>query len=197
MPQKCRPGNEKTVAWIMDERMTSALAPALSPRRGRIVRRAFENSYDGIGRTLIHNPETNELPFPLPGERTKGEGGRKHNFFEEVFLTPPFSLFPPVKNFAKFTRMSKVTNCCTRAIASRPRRTIKFYRDVLGLEESGGTNRQRGSELVFLKAPESDEQIEITYYSRQRPVQVQADLTHLAFEVDSLEEFGNTLPNMA
>ena len=37
----------------MDARMTSALAPALSPRRGRIVRRSFENLYDWIGRTLI------------------------------------------------------------------------------------------------------------------------------------------------
>ena len=30
-------------------------------------------------------------------------------------------------------------------------------------------------------------------FSGQRPVQVQTDLTHLAFEVDSLEEFGKHL----
>jgi hypothetical protein len=57
--------------------MTSALTPALSPRRGRIVRRSFENLYDWIGRTLIR--KTRKL-FPLLGERIKGEGGRKHSF---------------------------------------------------------------------------------------------------------------------
>jgi hypothetical protein len=64
----------------MDERMTSALAPALSPRRGRIVRRSLENLYDWIGRTLIRNTKNNRKPFPLLGERIKGEGGRKHLF---------------------------------------------------------------------------------------------------------------------
>jgi lactoylglutathione lyase len=47
--------------------------------------------------------------------------------------------------------------------------------------------------LVFLKAPGSEEQIEITCFPGSGPVQVQADLTHLAFEVDSLEEFGKHL----
>jgi hypothetical protein len=50
---------------IMDARMTSALAPALSPRRGRIVRRAFENLYDWIGRTLICKTRNKRKPFPL------------------------------------------------------------------------------------------------------------------------------------
>ncbi len=65
---------------IMDARMTSALAPALSPRRGRIVRRSFENLYDWIGRTLIRKPRNNRKLFPLLGERIKGEGGRKDSF---------------------------------------------------------------------------------------------------------------------
>jgi hypothetical protein len=65
----------------MDARMTSALAPALSPRRGRIVRRSFENLYDWIGRTVIRKPRNKpRKPFPLLGERIKGEGGRKHSF---------------------------------------------------------------------------------------------------------------------
>src|ERR1017187_2204340 len=61
-------------------RLTSALTPALSPRRGRIVRRSFEILYDGIGRTLIRKTGNSRKRFPLLGERIKGEGGRKHSF---------------------------------------------------------------------------------------------------------------------
>lgn len=72
-------------------------------------------------------------------------------------------------------------------------RTVAFYRDVLGLVEIKRHKSPRGSELAFLKAPESEETIEITHFPGSGPVQVQADLTHLAFEVDSLEEFGKHL----
>ena len=68
-------------------------------------------------------------------------------------------------------------------------RTVKFYKEVLGLQEVRRHNSPRGSELAFLKAPESDELIEICSFPASGPVQVQADLTHLAFEVDSLAEF--------
>ena len=71
--------------------------------------------------------------------------------------------------------------------------TVRFYRDVLGLEETRRHKSPRGSELVFMKAPESEELIELCYFPSSGPVQVQADLTHLAFEVDSLEEFGRHL----
>ncbi|HET7624705.1 MAG TPA: VOC family protein [Verrucomicrobiae bacterium] len=72
-------------------------------------------------------------------------------------------------------------------------RTVKFYKEILGLEEIRRHKSPRGSELVFLKAPESEELIEITYFPGSGPVQVQADLTHLAFEVESLEAFGKHL----
>ena len=86
--------------------------------------------------------------------------------------------------------MSKVRKLLhTRYRVNDLERTVKFYRDVLGLEEIQRHKSPRGSELVFLKAPESEEQIEITYIPGGGPVQVQPDLTHLAFEVDSLEEF--------
>jgi len=68
-------------------------------------------------------------------------------------------------------------------------RTVQFYKQVLGLEETRRHQSPRGSELVFLKAPESEELIEICYHPDGGPVHVQADLTHLAFEVDSLETF--------
>jgi lactoylglutathione lyase len=72
-------------------------------------------------------------------------------------------------------------------------RTVRFYREILGLEEANRHQSPRGSTLVFLKAPESQELIEICHYPASGPVQVQADLTHLAFEVDSLEAFGRHL----
>jgi lactoylglutathione lyase len=75
-------------------------------------------------------------------------------------------------------------------------RTVKFYKDVLGLEEIRRHKSPRGSELVFLKAPESEETIELCHFPNSGPVQVQPDLTHLAFEVDSLEEFGRHLASL-
>jgi lactoylglutathione lyase len=68
-------------------------------------------------------------------------------------------------------------------------RTVKFYRDVLGLEAIKRHKSPRGSELVFLKTPGSEELLEITYFPGSGPVQVQPDLTHLAFEVDDLAAF--------
>ena len=86
--------------------------------------------------------------------------------------------------------MSKVTKLLhTRYRVNDLERTVKFYREVLGLEEIRRHKSPRGSELVFLKAPESREEIEICHFSGSASVQVQPDLTHLAFEVDSLEDF--------
>jgi len=81
----------------------------------------------------------------------------------------------------------------TRYRVSDLEKTIRFYKDVLGLEEVQRHKSPRGSELVFLKAPESEELIEICFFPNSGPVQVQPDLTHLAFEVDSLEEFARHL----
>jgi len=75
-------------------------------------------------------------------------------------------------------------------------RTVKFYKDVLGLQEVRRHKSPRGSELVFMKAPESEELIELCHFPASGPVQVQPDLTHLAFEVDSLEEFGQHLAGL-
>jgi lactoylglutathione lyase len=72
-------------------------------------------------------------------------------------------------------------------------RTVKFYRDVLGLQEVRRHKSQRGSELVFMKAQGSEETIELCHYPASGPVKVQPDLTHVAFEVESLEEFGSHL----
>ena len=68
-------------------------------------------------------------------------------------------------------------------------RTIKFYTEILGLTETRRHKSPRGSELVFLATPNSEEEIEICSYPNSGGVQVQEDLTHLAFEVESLDNF--------
>ncbi|MGC3989188.1 MAG: VOC family protein [Chthoniobacteraceae bacterium] len=68
-------------------------------------------------------------------------------------------------------------------------KTVYFYKEVLGLEEVRRHTSGRGSQLVFFKAPGSEEEIEICKYDGSGPVQVGPDLTHLAFEVDDIEAF--------
>ena len=68
-------------------------------------------------------------------------------------------------------------------------KTCAFYRDVLGLAEVSRHSSPRGSELVFFKAPGSEETIEICKYDASGPVNVGHDITHLAFEVDDIEVF--------
>jgi len=90
--------------------------------------------------------------------------------------------------------MSLVTKLLhTRYRVNDLERTVKFYREILGLDEVRRHKSPRGSELVFLQTPGSEELIEITYFPGSGPVQVQPDLTHLAFEVESLEAFGRHL----
>ncbi len=93
--------------------------------------------------------------------------------------------------------MSKATKLLhTRYRVNDMERMVKFYKDVLGLEEVRRHKSPRGSELVFLKAPQSDEEIELCHFRDSGPVQVQPDLTHLAFEVDDLQDFGRHLAKL-
>ncbi len=84
----------------------------------------------------------------------------------------------------------------TRYRVSDLEKTVAFYRDVIGLTEVRRHKSPRGSELVFFQAPESEEQIEICHYPSSGPVRVQSDLTHLAFQVDSLAAFGQHLATL-
>lgn len=68
-------------------------------------------------------------------------------------------------------------------------KTTAFYRDVLGLEEVRRSTSGRGSQLVFFKAPQSEELIEICKYDGSGPVLVGPDLTHLAFSVEDMDAF--------
>lgn len=77
----------------------------------------------------------------------------------------------------------------TRYRVSDLDRTLDFYTKVLGLEIVRRSKSPRGSELVFLKTPGSEEEIEICKFDESGPVQVGPDLTHLAFEVEDIEAF--------
>ena len=68
-------------------------------------------------------------------------------------------------------------------------KTVAFYRDVLGLQEVRRHTSGRGSQLVFFKAPGSEEEIELCKFDESGPVVVGPDLTHLAFEVENMEQF--------
>jgi lactoylglutathione lyase len=67
--------------------------------------------------------------------------------------------------------------------------TLEFYQRVFGLEVTRRHESPRGSKLAFLAVPNSDEEIEITYFPGSGPVKVQEDLMHLAFEVESMKAF--------
>ena len=72
-------------------------------------------------------------------------------------------------------------------------KTISFYQKAFGLEVSRRHESPRGSKLVFLSVPNSEEEIEITYFPGSGKVQVQEDLMHLAFEVESMDAFADHL----
>ena len=76
----------------------------------------------------------------------------------------------------------------TRMRVSDLDQTIQFYATVLGLEVLERKTSPRGSQLAFLKVPNSDVLIELTSFPPSGPVKVQEDLVHLAFQVDSLDD---------
>ncbi|MBI3357077.1 MAG: VOC family protein [Nitrospirae bacterium] len=76
----------------------------------------------------------------------------------------------------------------TRMRVSDLDQTIQFYTTVLGLEVIERKTSPRGSQLAFLKVPNSDELIELTSFPPSGPVRVQEDLVHLAFQVESLDD---------
>jgi lactoylglutathione lyase len=74
--------------------------------------------------------------------------------------------------------------------------TLEFYQRVFGFEITRRHESPRGSKLAFLAVPNSDEEIEITYFPGSGPVKVQEDLMHLAFEVESMKAFQEHLDQL-
>lgn len=81
----------------------------------------------------------------------------------------------------------------TRMRLNDVERSVKFYTEALGLEVSRRHTSPRGAQLVFLKTPNSDEEIELCQLPGSPSVQVQPDLMHLAFEVSDLAAFATQL----
>jgi len=88
----------------------------------------------------------------------------------------------------KETGMNVTKLLHTRMRVSNLDETIQFYTGVLGLEVIERKTSPRGSQLAFLKVPNSDELIELTCFPPSGPVKVQEDLIHLAFQVDSIDQ---------
>ena len=105
-----------------------------------------------------------------------------------LFILPSVCYFVPMEKVGKLLH--------TRYRVNDLERTVKFYREVLGLTEVRRHKSPRGSELVFLKSAASEEEIEICRFPGSESVQVQPDLTHLAFEVDSMEKFAGHLATL-
>lgn len=76
----------------------------------------------------------------------------------------------------------------TRMRVNNLEETVSFYRDVLGLEVVERKRSPRGSELAFLRVPNSEELIELCAYADSGKVEVPEDLVHLAFEVEELDK---------
>jgi lactoylglutathione lyase len=75
----------------------------------------------------------------------------------------------------------------TRMRVSDMDHTIAFYTDVLGLEVLERKTSPRGSQLAFLRVPDSEELIELCSFPPSGAVKVQSDLVHLAFQVENLD----------
>jgi len=70
--------------------------------------------------------------------------------------------------------------------------TVRFYKKSSASKKLAVTN-PLAVRNWFSQSAGSEELIELCYFPSSGPVQVQPDLTHLAFEVDSLEDFGKHL----
>ena len=143
---------------------------------GRILAQGNQSSYKANEQKLtVH---ASKLPLAKPEDKRPTLG----------LITNAW--YPP----ARMALAKKLLH--TRYRVNDLEKTIHFYKTVLGLEEVRRHKSPRGSELAFLKAPESEETVEICHFPNSGPVEVQEDLTHLAFEVDSLEEFGKHLATL-
>lgn len=84
----------------------------------------------------------------------------------------------------------------TRMRVSNLDESVNFYQKVFGLEVSRRHESPRGSKLVFLSVPNSDEEIELTFFPGSGVVEVQEDLMHLAFEVENMDAFENHIKSV-
>jgi lactoylglutathione lyase len=75
----------------------------------------------------------------------------------------------------------------TRFRVSDMEKSLKFYRDILGMKIVEQKTSPRGSILVFLRFPGTGCKLELCSFPDSGKIEVPEDLVHLAFEVESLE----------
>ena len=66
-------------------------------------------------------------------------------------------------------------------------RSVHFYSDILGMEVVERKTSPRGSQLVFLRFPATDGELELCSFPDSGMVDVPEDLVHLAFQVQDLK----------
>jgi lactoylglutathione lyase len=66
-------------------------------------------------------------------------------------------------------------------------KSIRFYRDILGMELLEQKTSPRGSKLVFLRFPDTECELELCSFPDSGGVEVPEDLVHLAFQVENLD----------
>ena len=67
--------------------------------------------------------------------------------------------------------------------------SIRFYRDVMGLEfQSRREIPENKAEIAFLADMESDAQIELTYWNEKKDWNEGDELDHIAFAVPDMDE---------
>ena len=76
----------------------------------------------------------------------------------------------------------------TRFRVSNMEESIRFYKEVLGMEVLEEKTSPRGSKLVFLRFPDTKCELELCSFPSSGKVKVPEDLVHLAFEVENLED---------
>ena len=72
-------------------------------------------------------------------------------------------------------------------------RSINFYNGILGMEIIERKTSPRGSQLVFLRFPDTECDLELCSFPNSGKVKVPEDLVHLAFQVQDLEQCMNKL----
>ena len=66
-------------------------------------------------------------------------------------------------------------------------RSINFYNGILGMEIVERKISPRGSQLVFLRFPGTNCDLELCSFPDSGNIEVPEDLVHLAFQVENLE----------
>ena len=76
----------------------------------------------------------------------------------------------------------------TRFRVNDMNRSINFYNGILGMEVIETKTSPRGSQLVFLRLPGTNCDLELCSFSGSGNIEVPEDLVHLAFQVEDLEQ---------